>query len=501
MQPKTKILSVFALATLFSYLFYEQKLGLNILIFELISLSILFYFKQIDLRNTKTIFALLGFSISIVSFVWNYSVFAFLINFLFGLYLIGILTYPILKNHFNAILIGLTSILISLNEFVKNLNGSLKESNTIFKTIWKAKIYLIPISIAVVFIAIYRNSSSQFNTFIDTLEKYSIDKIPNIFQYIDGYWLFLFIVGFILSCFLIFRHGLSDLVKIDLKSSEDITRSKKTLHFDYKPNALQTEAKLGVALLLILNCMLMILNSIDIYWVWFNFKWNGTILKQFVHEGTYLLIFSILLSIIIVLYYFRANQNFNPKLKWLKSLSYAWIAQNIVLCISVGIRNYWYIDYFNLAYKRIGVIIFLIITIYGLYTVYRKIKHKKSLNYLLSTNTYSTLSILLFFSLFNWDVIIAKYNFSNAHKAYLHLEYMYTLGNKALPYLEIPIEELKKLKLQQQVRYRFDSNYINAEQYLNIIEEKKATFLNVNDALDWRSWNYAEYKARKMLQP
>jgi hypothetical protein len=501
MSPKTKILSVVALATLFSYLFYEQKLGLNFLLFEIAALSILIYFKQINLAKTKTIFALLGFGLSIVSFVWNYSVFAFTMHVVFGIYLIGIIAYPKLKNHFNALLIGLTSALVSLYEFTKSLNASVKESNTVFKTIWKSKIYLLPIIIAIVFIAIYRNSSPQFNTFIDTIELYSIDKIPNLFQYIDGHWLYLFIVGFILSSFIIFRTSLSDIINLDLKMNEQLIRSKKSLYFDYKPNALQTEAKLGVVLLLILNCMLMVLNSIDIYWVWFNFKWNGSILKQFVHEGTYLLLFSIILSIIIVLYYFRANQNFNPKLKWLKTLSYAWIAQNIVLCISVGIRNYWYIDYFNLAYKRIGVIIFLLITIYGLYTVYRKIKHKKSFSFLLSSNTYSVLCILLFFSLFNWDVIIAKYNFSNAHKAYLHLEYMHTLGNKALPYLEKPLNELKTLKLQQQVRYRFDSTYITAEQYLRLIEEKKVAFLKVEERFDWRSWNYAEYKARKMLQP
>ena len=501
MSPKSKIVSVLALATLFSYLFYKQSIGINFLIFEFCALVLLLYFKQIDLTNPKIKFALIGFVISVISFVWNFSAFAFIINLIFSIYLIGILSYPKLKNHFNSFFFSLSSMLMSLFEFVKCMNSSAKSSNSIIKKIWKAKIYVIPIIIILIFIAIYRNSSPYFNSIIITFEKFTIDKIPNLFKHIDELWLFLFIAGLILSSFIIFRSTFTDLVKYDDNSSNEITRSKKSLYFDYKPNALQTEAKLGVLLLIFLNGMLMVLNIIDIYWVWFNFKWDGTILKQSVHEGTYLLIFSIILSIIIVLYYFRANQNFNPKLKWLKTLSYIWIAQNIILCISVGIRNYWYIDYFNLAYKRIGVIIFLIITIYGLYTVYLKVKEKKSFSYLLSKNTYSVLLILLFFSLFNWDVLIAKYNFRNANKAFLHLDYMQTLGDKALPYLDKPIGELTSIKQQQQVIYRFDTVYLSAEEYVKIINNRKIEFLKPDENIDWRSWNYAEYKARKMLTP
>ncbi len=499
MSPKSKIVSTIALALLFSYLFYNQSIGINFLIFEFCALALLFIFKQIDLSNPKIKFALTGFAISIISFVWNFSVFAFIVNLLFSIYFIGILTYPKLKNHFHGFFFGISSMLMSIFEFIKCLNSSAKSSNSAIKKIWKAKIYVIPIFIIVIFVAIYRNSSPYFNSIINTIEKYTIDKIPNLFEYIDENWLFLFIVGTLLSSFILFRSTLANLVQYDRNYNDQIFRTRKTLYFDYKPNALQTEAKLGVLLLVFLNGMLMVLNSIDIYWVWFNFKWDGTILKQFVHEGTYLLIFSILLSIVIVLYFFRANQNFNPKIKRLRTLSYIWIAQNIILCISVGIRNYWYIDYFNLAYKRIGVIIFLLITIYGLYTVYLKLKHKKSFSYLLSKNTFSILSILLFFSLFNWDVLIAQYNFKNANKAFLHLDYMQTLGDKALPYLEKPLDELTTIKQQQQVLYRFDTVYLSPEEYVNSIQNRKTEFLKIDENIDWRSWNYSEYKAKKML--
>lgn len=500
MSPKSKILTVLCLSLLYSYLFYNQELGLNFLVFEFSILALLIYFKQLNFKNNKIQFALVGFCISILSFIWNYSVFALVVNVIFAIYLIGVISYPQVKNHFYGIIIGLYSMSLSLIELFKNISLSAKSSNRFLQNIWRTKIYLIPIIISIIFIAIYRNSSTYFNSIINTIEKYTIDNIPNLFEHIDGQWLLLFMVGVIYSGFVFLRSRHNDLVNYDLNSSDHIIRTKKSFFFDYKPNALQTEAKLGVLLLIVLNLMLMILNSIDIYWVWFNFTWNGTILKQFVHEGTYLLIFSVLLSIAIVLYYFRANQNFNPKINSLKRLSIMWIAQNIILCISVGIRNYWYIDYFNLAYKRIGVIIFLIITIYGLYTVYLKVKSKKSFSYLLSKNTLSILVILLFFSLFNWDIIIAKYNFNNAHKAYLHLEYMHSLGNKAIPYIDKPIEEINNLKIQQKLLFKFDTNYMSAEEYINKIALKKSEFLRVDENKDWRSWNYAEYNARKLLK-
>ena len=109
----------------------------------------------------------------------------------------------------------------------------------------------------------------------------------------------------------------------------------------------------------LLNLLLLVVNVLDINWIWFDFEVPLEFsLKQFVHEGTYLLIFSILLSMMLVLYFFRSSLNFYPKKKALVVLGKIWIIQNMVLAFSVFIRNYHYIDYHGLAGKRIGVIAF-----------------------------------------------------------------------------------------------------------------------------------------------
>ena len=70
-----------------------------------------------------------------------------------------------------------------------------------------------------------------------------------------------------------------------------------------------------------MNVLLLVVNAIDINWIWFGFKpAPGFDLTQFVHEGTYVLILSILVAMGIVLWFFRRNLNFYepglPLLRW-----------------------------------------------------------------------------------------------------------------------------------------------------------------------------------------
>src|SRR5690606_3335407 len=99
---------------------------------------------------------------------------------------------------------------------------------------------------------------------------------------------------------------------------------------------------------------------------------------------------------------------------WLRRLCYAWLAQNTILTISVLIRNLHYIDHFSLAGKRIGVVFFLAIVLFGIYSVFVKVKHQKSAFYLFKVNSLSVFVILLLSALPNWKQVIATYNFTHA---------------------------------------------------------------------------------------
>jgi hypothetical protein len=499
MKDSKSILIVFTLGLLFSILFYHEWLGLNAALYELACFVALFFTGKLHFENKLLRFSLISQGITLLSLLYNYSAIAILVHLLFIILTIGILVYPTVKSSFYAILFAFYTMLSAPFQLFLKLISSLKYTKLNKNIIGKYKYYTIPLIIIIIFIVIYRNANPQFNQLILPIEAFLIQYIPNIFQYINEDFFVLFILGLIFSSFLFIQSVFRFLVPEEQNSTENITRTRLQNSTDLSMLSLKKELRAGVFLLIALNLLLLLVNGFDIYWVWFNFTWNGEFLKQFVHEGTYLLILSILLSAVIVIYYFRRNQNFYEKSKTLRTLSYLWIAQNIILCISVGIRNYWYIDYFNLAYKRIGVFAFLLLVVYGLYTIYLKVKNHHSNYYLLRKNSFSFFLVLLIMSLFNWDVIITKYNFKHASSAFVHFDYLADMSPKALPYMDYSLDELKAIEAKQNLLIVNRGVYMSAEEFHKALQNKKRYFIAEYAKKGWLSWNYADQRLVRQL--
>ena len=173
-----------------------------------------------------------------------------------------------------------------------------------------------------------------------------------------------------------------------------------------------------------LNILLCIVNLVDIQHVWLGYEGglSPIELSNYVHEGTYLLIASIGFAMGILLYFFRRNINFLPNNSFLKNLSYIWIIQNAILALSVGARNIHYISAYGLAYKRLGVFIFLVLTIIGLYTMYLKVRDQLTTYFLIQNNTWALYFVMAFLTMIDWDVEITKYNVSAGNPTYIDTE-------------------------------------------------------------------------------
>jgi hypothetical protein len=273
---------------------------------------------------------------------------------------------------------------------------------------------------------------------------------------------------------------------------------------------LKNEYRAGIFLFGALNVLLLLMNIMDIDKVWINFEFNGQYLKQFVHYGTIVLIIAILLSIVLVLSFFRGNLNFYKKNIWLKRLCYIWLGQNALLAISAGVRNYYYIQHYSLAYKRIAIVFFLILVLYGLFSVYIKIRDTRSNFYLLRKNAVAWLFILTVSAGFNWDRIIARYNFSRHDGAFVHLNYLASLSDSALPYLDQPTDKVISID-KKQGRWmnafsssssyrRYRTLYMTPEKYSMLIAFRKASFRKRWSQKSFLEWNYAEWKANQELQ-
>ena len=234
-------------------------------------------------------------------------------------------------------------------------------------------------------------------------------------------------------------------------------------------------------MIILVNILVIIENIIDINWIWFGFDYETSKnLSQLVHEGTYLLILSILLSIGILLYYFRGNQNFYIKNKILKYGAYLWIIQNVIMSISVALRNLHYINYYGLSHKRIGVLIFLLLVLGGLILLYIKIRNKKSAYYLLRLNSWNIYFIMIFISLFNWDILIAKYNVRHNYQSPVDMFYLFSLSDNGLPIIHNNWENI--ISGNEEYRWAY---------FLNT---RIRTFMEKEANSTWQSWNYADHK-------
>lgn len=499
MNKKYDLLIVFLSTIIISFLFHRQFLGINLFLYETVLFLWLYFSKLYKFSGRNQITIGIGLLITSLFTILTHSLFSYIINFLTLFIFIGVIIYPEVKSIINSLALSFSNLLDSQLRFVKELSSTTVKGINFGRYIRKFNLFLLPILIVLVFIFLYRKSNPIFDkllvNFSDSINKY----LSFIFYDFDALIFLTLLIGLVISNFIFLRASNQKIIRGDLSSITELKRQRNKVNKYFKITALKNEYQAGVFLLLILNAILLIVNVIDINWVWFNFEWEGQYLKQFVHEGTYLLILSIIISIALVLFLFRGNINFLSNNKKLRHLSYFWLAQNAILTISVAVRNFYYINYFSLAYKRIGVIIFLGLVIYGLYTVLMKVKYRKSAFYLFRSNSLAVYVVLVFTSLIDWDSFIAKHNFKNANSSFLHLDYLSNLSDKSLPYLDKSLAELNEIDKFQKKKFPFDVKYMTPEVYHETIEKRKLKFINKWEAKSILSWNLPEYLAYKKL--
>ena len=135
-------------------------------------------------------------------------------------------------------------------------------------------------------------------------------------------------------------------------------------------------------------------------------------------------------------------------------------------------------------------------------TVYIKVKYKKSAFFLIRWNVFAVYVILMLNGIINWDVVIAKYNFSHYHKSFVHLDFMARLSDKALPYLDKTEDELENIRNTQKELFFSSSSfsvrkYMTPEDYHDVIGHRMREFKAKRDRLSWLSWTLADHKAYK----
>ena len=396
---------IFLTTAIFTVLFYEQSVGLNLGIFGLI-LSALVYCTTDRKVMNKTFYMLFAASvISSLAFAWYGDVVSSLAVFFSLSLLIFCSQSANMKPVFSLIVIPINAVsfIVRIFQFDKWLPKSQNNSN-----LWeKLFAYLIvPLALVVVFFLVYSFGSEHFKNVLVNW-KWDINIWQIILMAALGFYLMFNFWNYAVSEYLEKQSGL---FCNDFKETPDTEKS--TFSFIN----IDMERTSGIISFVCLNVLLLIFVITFNYEQFFENRSMYYELKADTHDRVNVVIFSILMAIVLIMFYFRGGFNFDKKAKWIKILAKIWILLNVALVFSAFIKNTEYIyETDMLTYKRLGVYAFLILSLIGLFFTFVKIQNKKTNAYLFNKMFWYFYGVLLVCSFINWGGIVTRYNITRSN--------------------------------------------------------------------------------------
>lgn len=482
-----RILKMLILALAFVSLFWQEKLGLNIVLFTLLVIPTLREEFRDSWNSRVVIFTTITTVLSAILIMINNSLLSIFVYLSSFIAMVGFVHQHKLNSLYQAFFLTICNTIntpFQTADLVKDapLPAALSPSK-----MRKVLTSIVPVGVISFFYFIYyvanpnfANLSDQFWSQFSWISQFDISWPITLF----------FLIGLIIGFVLLFPTRLDEAFGL-MGQEESLKRKRGKKKRLRGMIGLKNQLSIGHVLLVCLNALLLIVNSIDVWYVWLrNQNVSPSILSRDVHQGTYMLIVAIILSMGVSLFFFRKNINFLTGNKFIKKLSYLWLAQNAVLALSVFARNIHYIEYYGLAYKRIGVIVFLLMVLSGLFSVYYKIAFKKNFRFLINKNVWSVFVILFIASFINWDILISKYNIHSETHSHLDVQFLSKKMTDKNLYLLFENKDLILAKRNQSHGYQ-------DQRFVENIEKTRDRFLKEQEQYSWLSWNYADYKNKQ----
>lgn len=362
---------------------------------------------------------------------------------------------------------------------------------------------VLPILVVLLFIQLYRAGNPRFDGYTADLMDAFFEGIGDLLQRLFTPHTLFLLLGASLCAVLLLRVMPDRIQRIEAGCTDRLLRMRMKRPHWMAPRAmdpLERERRMGMILLVCMNVLLAVVNVIDIDWVWFGFEVpQGFRLKQFVHEGTWMLIISILLSMAILMHLFRRNQNFYWRSTGLKALAILWLAQNVVLGISVFLRNYHYISFHGLAYKRIGVIVFLLLVLVGLFTLLIKIRERRSMYYLARVNGWATFVVLIGLTTVDWDSLIVRYNLDHWNQGEIDVDNYMGMSDKVLPMLYAGLDKVEgQMESHRRNAVRW-VDQLDIQQFRQELDARRDRFRQRTEGAYWQEWNIADARTARAL--
>lgn len=392
---------ILACTVIFTLLFYNQSPGVNLAIFGVVLTLLISYFFQDKFVDRSHLILVITSILSCFAFAWYgdaASFFALALSILFLQF----------KTHDGELKIVQVFPLIFLNGItslgrVFLFNQWLPERKIHNDFAKKLVAYIvIPFIFLGLFFIVYSFGSNHFSSLFTD---YTLDI--NVFQLI-----LISILGFYIS-FSFWNYWVPDACyefnpKLNNEFS-NVSEIKNQSTFSFLD--LDFERKSGQITLFLLNIMLLVFIGTYNYEQFFEVV-EKTNLSADTHERVNAVIFSILMAVGVILFYFKGGFNFDEKASMLKRLAKVWIVLNVILIVSTMIKNTEYVSYYGLTYKRLGVYAFLILAVIGLVYSLLKITKQKTNAYLVNQMVWYFYGTILICSFVNWGNLITNYNIS-----------------------------------------------------------------------------------------
>jgi hypothetical protein len=194
----------------------------------------------------------------------------------------------------------------------------------------------------------------------------------------------------------------------------------------------------AIAILCALNLLFFAANTIDVFFLWARATLpDGVTASSFVHQGVWSLIGATLLAALVLAALFQESVAVTRH-RSIRYLAYAWIAQNILLVLSVLLRLKLYVDEFQWTTLRVYVGCFLLLVSVGFLLLALHVRYEWSLNRLIVANMAAVLALFYVVQFLPVEEWVARNNVA----AYLKdpqrgidLAYLDRLGPGAWPAL------------------------------------------------------------------
>lgn len=389
---------IFASTASFSIFFYKESIGVNLSFFAivLIILICICFKKRTGIYNFLVATSLF----SSIAFAWYGDFVSFLALF-FSLIFLQFQNQEIKLKVVQSIPIAFINGFTSLGRpfIFSQWLPEIKIGNDGVKKI--IAYLLIPLLFLGLFFTAYSFGSDAFSS----LFQYELDL-----DFID--LILIMILGFYFS-FSFWNYWIPDYFSVNNHklSNEFSEESKLEIEPSFSFLDLDFERKSGEISLVLLNLMLLVFIITYNYEQFFKVE-SIKSLSSATHDRVNSVIVSIIMAVCVILFYFKKGFNFDSKANFLKNLAKVWVGLNALLIVSSVIKNSEYIVHYGMTYKRLGVYVFLGLTLIGLGFTFYKIKYQKTNAYLFNQMIWCLYGVVLICSFINWGNLITRYNIS-----------------------------------------------------------------------------------------